>query len=339
MNYVGLLTLALGMGAAVYAQDVISAKAGLIHWIEGDVKLAGKTVVLKPAEFAEMKKGDELQALLGRAEVLLGPGIFLRAAENTTFRLISSSLDDTRLELTQGSILVEAGEFNPRHHGLIIKTGQDEIEVVKHGLYRIDAEPALLRVYDGVATVVAGGQTVTVKEGRQTALGPVPNPEKFDKERSDAFFRWAARRSSYIAVANLSAAKRLRDNGSAWGVGNWLFNPYFGSFTYIPMNGMYRSPFAFGYYSPLGFAYYSPYTVQRVYYRPPVRIDNPPSMGGGFDSGFGQRGSAGFGGRSSMGSYSAGGSAAPPPAAAAPAPAAGGRADGGGGGRSSGGGR
>jgi hypothetical protein len=279
-----------------------------------------------------MRKGEELRTALGRAELLLGPGVFLRVAENTTFRLVSSALEDVRLEFLAGSILIEAADFEAKHHGIVVKIGMNEVEVMKRGLYRIDFDPGLLRVYSGTATLVTGGQTVTVKEGRQTGFGPIPDPERFNKDRGDAFHRWASRRSSYIAMANIAAARRVRENGTAWTSGNWLYNPYFGCFTYLPVNGMYRSPF--------GWAYYSPRTVQRVYYRPPVQIYNPPNMGG-FDSGFGgSRSYSDSAGRSSMGSYSAGGNAAPPPAAAAPAADGGARSGSGdGGGRSSSGSR
>jgi hypothetical protein len=332
VKYVGLLAFALAFGSAGYAQDVIAAKAGVIHYTEGDVNIAGKPVVMKSGDFPEMQKGQELTTGLGRAEVLLGPGVFLRVAEQSAFRLVTNALEDTRLDLTAGSILIEAGEFEPKHHGIVVTVGSTQVEVVKRGLYRIDFNPGLLRVYEGNATVIAGGQPVTTKEGRQTTLGAVPNPERFNKERGDAFYRWAARRSSYIAMANIAAAKRLHDNGTAggWNTGNWLFNPYFGCFTYIPASGLYRSPF--------GWAFYSPRTVERVYYRPPAQIYNPPSMGG-FDGGIGHRGYSDYGGRSSMGSHSAGGSAAPPPAPAAPAPSGGPRTGDAGGGRSSAGGR
>lgn len=332
MKYAGTMLLGLCVAGGAWAQDVVAAKAGLIHYIEGDVKLSGRTVVMKSGDFPEMKKGDELRTAEGRAELLLGPGVFLRLAENSAFRLDASQLENTRLELTSGSLLIEAGEFDPKFNVIAVKVGANEIEVAKKGLYRIDLNPGLLRVYDGAATVIAGGQPVTVKEGRQTALGALPNPEKFDKSRGDAFYRWAARRSSYIAMANISVAKRLHDNGSSWRTSNWFYNPYLGFFTYIPVSGLWRSPF--------GFAYYSPRTVERVYYRPPVQVYNPHSGIDSFSAGAGTRSYSDYSGRSSMGSYSAGGSSAPPPAAAAPAPAAGARGGGdAGGGRSSAGGR
>jgi hypothetical protein len=334
VKYVGTLALGLTLAGAALAQDVVAAKAGIIHYLEGDVTLAGEPVVMKTSDFPEMKKGAELRTSLGRAEILLGPGVFLRVAENSGFRLLANSLEDTRLELTAGSLLLEVGEFNGKFNSIVVKAGANDVEVAKRGLYRVDLDPGLLRVYDGEARVVAGGQPVTIKESRQSVLGAVPNPEKFNRERGDAFHRWASRRSSYIAVANIAAAKRLRDNGTSWAVSNWLYNPYLGCFTYIPVSGMY--------YSPFGWAFYSPRTVQRVYYRPPVQVYNPPSAG--FDSfgggGAGTRSYSGYSGGSSMGTYSSGGTMAAPAAPAAPAADGGARGAGdSGGGRSTSGGR
>jgi hypothetical protein len=334
VKYVGTLALSLCMTGAAWGQDVTAAKAGLIHYIEGDVTVAGKSVVMKPGDFPEMKKGEEMRTADGRAEILLGPGVFLRVSENSAFVLHSSQIENTRLELTAGSMLIEAGEFNPKLNAIVVKVGANDIEVAKRGLYRIDFEPGMLKVFDGAATLIAGGQPVTVKEGRQVMLSAVPNPEKFNTDRTDAFHRWASRRSSYIAVANIAAAKRIHDNGSSWGYSNWMYNPYLGCYTFIPANGMFRSPF--------GWAFYSPRTVERVYYRPPVQTYNPnpsashdPFSGGGATRSYGD-----YSGRSSMGSYSSGGTSAPPPAAAAPAADGGARGGGdAGGGRSTSGGR
>jgi hypothetical protein len=244
--------------------------------------------------------------------------------------MISNRLEDTRLELLAGSVLVEAGEFNGKEQALIVTVRDATLEIEKSGLYRIDYDPAQLRVFEGAATVAINGEAVTIKEGRETALNAAVAPQKFDREKGDAFHRWASRRSSYIAMANISAAKRVSDNGTAWRSSGWMYNPYFGSYTWIPANGMFRSPF--------GYAFYSPYTIGRVFYRPPVYLNNPPSMGGGFG---GARSYPDSMGRGSMGGYSgsASGSMSAPPPPAVSAPAGGARSAPSGGSRSTPGGR
>jgi hypothetical protein len=304
----------------------------MIHYTEGTVTLAGKPDTTTITEFPEVKVGEELRTELGRAEVLLSPGVFLRVAENSAVRMLNNRLEDTKVELVAGSALLEVGELNTKEQQLEVVIAGTTVEFTKRGLFRLDADPAQLRVYDGSAVVIAGGQPITIKDGRQTALTGTPAPEKFNQDKGDAFHRWAARRSGYIALANISAAKRMQDNSSLCSSACWMFNPYFGTFTFIPMSGMYRSPF--------GWNYYSPFAVERVYYRPPVQTYNPSMGGGGMpNGGWNTRSSSDMGTRSSMGSYSSGGSvaAAPAPAPAAAAPDSGARSGDAGGGRTSGG--
>lgn len=311
------LILATGV-SMMSAQDVISAKSGLIHYFEGVVTLDGKEIEKKNAsEFSSMREGSELRTGLGRAEVLLSPGVFLRVSENSGVRLVSNSLVDTKLALTAGSVLLEVGETE-KGQALSMMVGDSKIDLSHRGLFRIDFDPAELKVHDGSAVVTANGQTVTVKEGKVLPLTGVLAATKFNKDDGDAFFRWASRRSGYIATANLTAAKRVYDTGNYYGSSSWIFNPYLGMFTFMPLRGIYRSPF--------GYSYFSPYTIGDVYYRPvyTAPVNSGWSRPAITDAG---RGMADMGG--GRGGYSSGGAAmsAPAPAmsSAPAAPAASGR--------------
>jgi hypothetical protein len=141
-------------------------------------------------------------------------------------------------------------------------------------------------------------------------------PERFNKEMGDAFHRWASRRAGYIAMANLAAAKQVSDLNTPWRSSAWLYNPYFGSYTYIPFSGRYVGPF--------GWAYYSPHAVERVYYRPQPVYNGGGYSGGGGMGGYsaadgGSRGYSDMSGRQSMSSSSVSSSAPPPAQATAPA--------------------
>src|SRR5712692_2015403 len=85
-------------GSAAFAQSVISAHSGLIHYVEGQVLLDSKPVEVKIATFPEMKENMELRTADGRAEVLLSPGAFLRLGENSAIRMVSNKLTDSRIE-------------------------------------------------------------------------------------------------------------------------------------------------------------------------------------------------------------------------------------------------
>jgi hypothetical protein len=314
---------------AAWAQSVISAKAGLIHYSEGKVFVGDKEVAPKNGDFPEMKAGDVLRTGEGRAEILLTPGVFLRVSEESGFRLVTNKLEDIKLEVTKGSVLIEAGEVS-KDASMVVTVAEASIDIAKRGLFRIDANPASLRVYDGEAVVTASGQTLTVKEGRSTPLSGVLVASKFNKEMGDAFHRWASRRSGYLAVANVSAAKSIYDTGRGWRQSGWFFNPYFGYFTYIPAYGNYFSPF--------GYQYYSPRRVEAIFYRPaPSMIDHSSAA---WANGSIRHTSDSYG-RSSAATYSGSVSAAPAPApsSAPAAPAGGPRSADSGSSRSSGGGR
>ena len=81
---------------------MISARSGLIHYVEGQVYLGDQPVETKFGNFPEVKENQQLRTEEGRAEVLLTPGVFLRLGENSSFRMITNRLIDTRLELLSG---------------------------------------------------------------------------------------------------------------------------------------------------------------------------------------------------------------------------------------------
>jgi hypothetical protein len=258
-----LAVVLLGAGSA-WSQAVISAHSGVIQYVEGQVTVDGNAVQPKFAEFPDVKPGQSLADEDGRAEVLLTPGVFLRVAEASSFRMLSNKLADTRVEILTGSALVEVGELLA-DNAITLQSHDAQIAVLKKGLYRIDAnDPARLRVYEGEARVTSGSQTITARRGQEVKFDTALEARGFDTKSTDAFYRWSARRAEYVAEANVSAAKSVSDrgsgySGSGYAHGSWAWNPYFGQFTYLPGNGIYYSPFGWAYYSP-GFVgyYYAP---------------------------------------------------------------------------------
>jgi hypothetical protein len=250
MHLLVLLALILcAMSAS--AQYVVSAHSGLLNKVEGQVNLEGKSVEPKFGEFPEMKNGQTLATEDGRAEVLLTPGAFLRVNENSSFQMINNKLADTRVKVLTGTALLELAEILPQN-GITLLYGDTSITILKKGLYRIDCEPTpRLRVYDGEARVSLGDDSLVAKRGREVALGAVLSASNFDPKVTDEFYRWASRRSEDIAQANVSSAKAANGFTSS----SWSYNPWFGLYTYIPYNGIYWSPFGYGYYSPYAVNY------------------------------------------------------------------------------------
>src|SRR6202142_509406 len=104
----GVLAVAAGSMAALAQSAVISARSGMIHYVEGQVYVGGQLVETQFGAFPEVKENQQLKTEEGRAEVLLTPGVFLRMGENSSFRMITNRLIDTRLEFLSGAAVVEA---------------------------------------------------------------------------------------------------------------------------------------------------------------------------------------------------------------------------------------
>ncbi|MEN6533511.1 MAG: hypothetical protein ABFD89_07600 [Bryobacteraceae bacterium] len=267
-----LLTICLFAALPAFSQQVISAQSGLVHYTEGDVFLADKAIEAKASEFPQMKEGEQLRTELGRAEVLLTPGVFLRAAENTSFKMLSTRLTAARLEFLSGSMVIEAAQFESGQSVAILHK-DSVINLTKGGLFRFNSAPGELRVFEGSAVVEVGGQKVTVSKGRMLPLNGTFATAKFDRELTDALDNWSARRAEYLSMANVYAARSVRDSGTSWLSSGWMWNPYFGMMTYIPMSGIYNSPY--------GYSYWSPSSVISAYQNPPLLSDGS-SVGPGY---------------------------------------------------------
>ena len=286
-----LISVALAWGAAAWGQSVISAHSGVIHYIEGQVTVDGAAIHPKSTEFPDIKPDQVLATEDGRAEILLTPGVFLRLPENSSVRMISNSLADTRIEIVSGSALFEVGQLL-RNNAIAAKVQDVEIALPKRGLYRIDADPARLRVYDGEARVTAAAGSIEVKRGREIALdAPTLETRNFDAKSTDAFYRWSARRSEYVAAANVIAAKTASNSGygsgfASGGYGSWAWNPWVGMFTFLPASGIYWSPFGSPFYSPAVINYvYIPRRISApggIAAAPRAPASSPRLGGGGF---------------------------------------------------------
>jgi hypothetical protein len=213
-----VFTLALTLAASAWAQSVISAHSGTIHYTEGQVSLDGNAIQPKFGEFPEVKSGQVLATQDGRAEILLTPGVFLRLGENSSFKMISNQLSNTRLEVQSGEAMIEVGELLP-DNAIAVVFHQGDISIAKRGLYRFDSDPAKLRVYEGEASVVSPSTDATmVRKGHELIFGDAKlEARTFDAKETDEFYRWSARRDEYVAEANITSAKSVRDTNGGMG--------------------------------------------------------------------------------------------------------------------------
>jgi hypothetical protein len=231
------------------------ARPGSLNYIEGQASIEGQSLGPEAIGQTELKPGQSLETQVGKAELLLTPGVFFRLGDNSSVMMISPSLTDTELRLDKGEATVEVAQLHPENN-IVIAEGGAKIRLTKTGFYDFDADHNVVRVYEGQATVEVNGQNIEVKNDHQLAFnaGGSMKPEKFDKNTQDDLYKWSSLRSSYLAEANVDRAQ-VYQMGNWYGAG-WDWDPYYGAYTFIPGDGVFYSPFGWGFYSPfdVGFA-------------------------------------------------------------------------------------
>jgi hypothetical protein len=222
----GLLILCTG--AALLAQKVVSARAGLVTYVQGAAFVDGKRVLLKATRFPQMKNGEALSTGRGRAELLLAPGVILRLAENSQVRMQDTQLSDTRVDLERGDALVEVLQL-PEGSRTQIRLADTITEFTRPGLYRFGTMQSTLRVYGGEALVRSGSATTPpVKRGMAVDLhsGSGLLVSRFDRKQTDSLHAWAARRSFELFMSDAEARQKQNHWQSA-GTG-YMENKNFG---------------------------------------------------------------------------------------------------------------
>jgi hypothetical protein len=268
-------TLALGLTAgSACAQYVISAHAGVVQYVEGRAYLNDQAIEPKFGQFPDIKDNQEFRTEEGRAEILLTPGVFLRLGENSSIRMLSTRLTDTKVEVLSGSAMIECNDV-PKDNSIQAIYKGNAIRFDKQGLYRIDSQPARLKVYEGEAVVTDSSGQLILHGGKATNLAGALLAESFDRKEQDqdALYNWSDRRAAYVAQANVASASAVSNNGyGGYGygsglfgynglgygpsfLGGWMLNPMFGMYTYMPYSGFGYSPFGYTYFSPTTVAY------------------------------------------------------------------------------------
>jgi len=247
---------------AAWGQAVISARSGMVNYVEGGVHIAGSPVKLDGAIFPEVKIGQTLSTEAGHAEILLTPGVFLRLDRNSSFRMVANKLSDTQVEILTGSALVEVDEILKDNH-IAVKMGDSSTVLTKNGLYHFNADAGQIRAFDGKAQVSAASNSTELKGGRTLLVANSLTPDKFNKNKSkDELYLWSEQRDYRLALANISAARGIKTNSYTSSM--WAWDPWLSMYTFLPRSGRV--------YSPYGFSWYSPATVWIVF-RPVVTVD------------------------------------------------------------------
>src|SRR5262245_57474194 len=137
------------------------ARPGAVNYAEGSVTVAGQTVGAKQIGQTEVGPGQVLSTQTGKAEMLLTPGVVLRLGDNSSVRMESASLTNTRVELLYGEAFVEAAEVLDANR-IAVTIGGIDTRIDKKGIYRFDADRPTVAVFDGKATVLEGDRSIEV---------------------------------------------------------------------------------------------------------------------------------------------------------------------------------
>src|SRR4051812_20476370 len=234
-----------------------TATPGTVNYVEGEASIGDQTLHSQDVGNANLQNGQVLETGNGKAEVLLTPGVYLRVGNNSAVKMISNSLTNTEVTVSQGEAMVEVDQLYHENNLRISQPGADT-RLVKAGLYNFDASNGDVRVFDGKAVVRVDDHDVTVKKNHQLELSNTKLKAKgFDKDevtKNDDLYRWSSLRSQYLSEANVNAAQRYYANGwygaGWWGPG-WYWDPMFAGYTYLPGSGFFYNPFGWGFYSPL----------------------------------------------------------------------------------------
>lgn len=203
MASTGKLVLFLLCTHAAWAQYVVSTRAGTIHYIRGQVSVDGQPLKMTPLKFPLLKEGQVLRTGSGRAEILLGPGVFLRLGDHGALRMLDTHLENAEVEVQQGTSLIEVVEM-PNGSDVHVVSGPTRTGFKGIGLHRFDADSHELRVFGGRAEVIAADRKVEAARGRVVHLGDALSVSRFDPGRKDALHQWAARRSFLLFRSNSS---------------------------------------------------------------------------------------------------------------------------------------
>ncbi len=241
-----LLTAAYGLPQAY----TVSAKPGIVNYIEGNVYLNGNRISNSATKATFLSANDTLSTDTGKVEVLLTPGVFLRIGDGSQIRMISPLFTDMQVELVRGEAMVEAAGLGKENKVQILNHG-GSIRIEKNGLYRFTAyDPPAAAVIAGKAQVFFGKQEIALNKGHETPLVEPLKAKKFDPKKEDDLYAWSNVRSEYDAAASYQAANNALLYSNGYSYAGWYFDSLFDCWAWLPGSGAFYSPFGWGFYSP-----------------------------------------------------------------------------------------
>ena len=279
-----LLSLAASLFVpGAFAQNTNNARPGTINYVEGQATLNGQTLTSHSVGNAEVAPGQTVETAAGKAEVLLTPGVFLRLGDNSAMTMVSPDLTRTEVHVDRGTAEVEVDQLY-KQNDLLVDQGPAQAVLLKDGLYEFDADAKQVRVFDGEASVSPSQNSkkwITLKDHHELAVtGEAVKPVDFDAKQvaeQDPLYSWSKLRADYLGQANLNMAETYAGNPGFYP--GWMWDPWAFEYTWLPYDGLFWSPFGYGFYSPWylyggGFVYPA-YGFGGFYYRGGYGVHGP----------------------------------------------------------------
>jgi hypothetical protein len=242
-----------------------TAYPGTVNYVEGQVRLGSEELGANSIGSAVLAPQQVLTTGEGKAEVLLTPGVFLRVGDQSAVEMISPSLTDTEVALDRGEVTVEVANLYPQNR-LIVDQGNSKTRLLQEGFYDFNADTGEVRVFSGKAELQQADRQVSIGGGHDVTLtNPKLKSVGFNKQASeDDLYQWSSLRSSYVAQANadIAPAYYAGIGDPAWYGAGWYWDPWFAGYTFLPGDGIFYSPFGWGFYPPFyfgGFGWYGTY--------------------------------------------------------------------------------
>jgi hypothetical protein len=255
--------VAVALSAVPGAFAAGNALPGTVNYVQGQVTINGQPVAAAQNGSTTVMSGQTLSVGTGKAEILLTPGTFLRVGNGAEIRMVSSDLADPQVEVIHGEAMIEV-DYKPKMARMDVMERGADTQLLKEGLYKFDAERGSVEVIDGKAAVAENGHSKEIGKGKELILANAAlKPVSFDAKNEDELYRWSSVRDGYLAQANYASAENVYVSGGwgpGWGMGwglGWYWNPYYGTYAWLPGDGYFWSPFGYPFFSP-GYAIYAP---------------------------------------------------------------------------------
>src|SRR6266567_3664989 len=240
---VALLGLAGASFLVPEAQAARTPTPGTVNYLEGQVSIDGNALDTNQIGEAGLHANQILTTGNGKAELLLSPGVFVRVGGNSELRMVSPELVDPQVEVVRGEAMIEVDQ-KPKETRIHILERGVETSILKEGLYRFDSDEGRIQVIDGKVQVTDNGQSKEFGKGKEVVLNGGPlKPVSFDRKAEDDLYRWSSVRSDYLAQANAATARNVYMGYAPFGGSGWYWNPYFTSWSWLPGDGFFYSPF------------------------------------------------------------------------------------------------